>query len=99
MVGDASPISNHHLAMTTPPTIEQALRNYLLSEFLPDEDPAQLTDTTPLISAGILDSIATLKLVAFLEKNFAISMAAHETDAEHLDTIERIARLVRSKQG
>ena len=84
--------------MTTPPNIEQSLRQYILTEFLPGEDPAQLIDTTPLISAGILDSIATLKLVAFLEKTFSISMAAHETDAEHLDTIERIAQLVRSKQ-
>ncbi len=85
--------------MTTPLNIEQSLRDFLISEFLPDEDPSQLTDTTPLISAGILDSIATLKLVAFLEKTFSISMAAHETDAEHLDTIALIAQLVRSKKG
>lgn len=83
----------------TSPNIEQSIKEFILSEFLPGEDPAQLTDATPLISAGILDSIATLKLVDFLEKTFSISMAAHETDAEHLDTIERIARLVRSKQA
>jgi acyl carrier protein len=52
-----------------------------------------------LVSAGILDSIATLRLVEFLERTFSIEMAAHETDAEHLDTIERIASLVRTKGG
>jgi acyl carrier protein len=83
--------------MSTPPDIKTPLRNFLLTEFLPGEDPAQLTDTTPLISTGILDSIATLKLVAFLEKAFSISMAAHETDAEHLDNIDRIVGLVQSK--
>jgi acyl carrier protein len=81
------------------PNIEQSVKNYILSEFLPGEDPAQLTGSTPLITAGILDSIATLKLVSFLEETFSISLEPHEADAEHLDTIERIASLVRAKKG
>jgi acyl carrier protein len=85
--------------MSTPSDVEEALKKFILAEFLPGEDASQLTDVTPLISAGILDSIATLRLVEFLEKTFSIEMAAHETDAEHLDTIERIARLVRSKRA
>ena len=85
--------------MTNSTDIERSLKGFILSEFLPGEDPSQLTDATPLISAGILDSIATLRLVAYLEKTFSIEMSAHETDAEHLDTVERIARLVRSKGG
>ncbi len=85
--------------MSHTPEIEDAVRRFILSEFLAGEDPEQLTNETPLISNGILDSIATLRLVAFLEQTFGIEMAAHETDADHLDTIERIARLVRSKSG
>jgi acyl carrier protein len=85
--------------MTNSSNIESSIKQYILSEFLPGEDPAQLTDSTPLISAGILDSIATLKLVAYLENTFSITMAAHETDAEHLDTITLIAGLVRAKGG
>lgn len=77
--------------------IGQSIKSYILSEFLPDEDPAQLTDSTPLITTGILDSIATLKLVLFLEEQFSISIEAYEADSEHLDTIELIAKLVRSK--
>lgn len=84
--------------MSTPSNIEASIKTYILNEFLPGEDAAQLTHATPLISAGILDSIATLKLVSFLEETFSISLAAHETDAEHLDTIDLIAKLVRSKQ-
>lgn len=75
-------------------TIKQIIKNYILSEFLPGEDPAQLTDYTPLITSGILDSIATLKFVAFLEQYFSITINAYETDPEYLDTIERIAKLV-----
>jgi acyl carrier protein len=77
--------------------IEQSIKSFIMSEFLPEEDPAQLTESTPLISTGILDSIATLKLVIFLEEHFSIAIEAHEADPEHFETIDRIARLVRSK--
>lgn len=79
--------------------LEQIIKTHILDEFLPGEDPSQLTSSTPLISTGILDSLATLKIVAFLEERFSISIGAHEADSENLETIERIARLVASKTG
>ena len=50
--------------------IAKAVHGFILSEFLPGEDPAELTEGTPLITGGILDSITTLKLVVFLEERF-----------------------------
>ncbi len=41
----------------TLPEIETIVRDYILREFLPGEDPAELTEETPLITGGILDSI------------------------------------------
>jgi acyl carrier protein len=82
---------------TDPASLKPAIRSYLLREFLPGEDPANLADATPLMTTGILDSLATLKLIGFLEQQFGIAIEAHEADAEHLNTIEQIAQLVRSK--
>lgn len=76
---------------------KQIIKEYLLKEFLPGERPEALTDSTPLISGGILDSIATLKLVAFLEERFEIRLEAHEASVEHMNTLDQIAGLVRSK--
>ena len=78
--------------------IRQALRSYVLNEFLPGEDPAELTDQTPLITGGILDSISTLRLVNFLEDRFHITIEAYEAGVEHLDSIERITALIASKK-
>jgi acyl carrier protein len=78
--------------------IVDAVRTFILDEFLPGEDPSQLTETTPLISGGILDSLATIKLVTFLEERFKITIQAHEADADHMDTLADIAKLVASKQ-
>ena len=74
--------------------IQQAVRDYILREFLPGEDPSELTDQTPLITGGILDSIRTLKLVVFLEERFGIAIEAHEAGIDHLDTLAAIARLI-----
>ena len=52
---------------------------------------------TPLITGGVLDSIATLKLVLFSRSGIAIKLEAHEVDPEHLDTIADIARLIVDK--
>jgi len=79
--------------------IRQIVKNYLLMEFLPGEDPEALNGTTPLITGGILDSLATLKLVAFLEERFGVTIEAHEADVDHLDTIDAIAALVKEKRG
>ena len=67
--------------------VKQAIREYILEEFLPGENPEALTDSTPLITGGILDSLATIKLVAFLEERFHIQIQAHETMVDYLDTI------------
>jgi acyl carrier protein len=77
--------------------IKSTVKSYILKEFLPGEDPDELTDETPLITGGILDSLATLKLVAFLEEQYGIAVQAHETDVDHLDTVALIATLVASK--
>jgi acyl carrier protein len=74
------------------------IKNYILEEFLPGEDPTKLTPTTPLMSSGILDSIATLKLITFLEQEFDIHVKAHEADEEHLNTLNAICELVDSKR-
>jgi len=75
------------------------IKDFIIKEFLPGEDPSELTDTTPLITGGVLDSIATLKLVMFIEEQYGLTLQAHEVDAEHLDTISQIAQLIRSKKA
>ena len=77
--------------------VKQAIKEYILEEFLPGENPAELTDSTPLITGGILDSLGTIKLVVFLEERFQIQIQAHETMVDYLDTISDIAQLVSSK--
>ena len=75
----------------------QRIKNFIMEEFLPGESPDELTETTPLISGGILDSIATLKLVMFMEGEYGVSFEPHEVDKENLDNLASIVRLLESK--
>ena len=77
---------------------KQQIKDFLMAEFLPGESPDELTDTTPLISGGILDSIATLKLVMFIEETWGVSFAPHEVDKENLDTLSAVTRLLVAKK-
>jgi len=79
--------------------IRQVVSHYILTSFLPGEDPLDLTDSTPLITGGILDSIATLKLVVFLEDHFNVTVEAHEAGVENLDSIGQIATLIAHKKA
>ena len=79
--------------------IKGVIKDYILQEFLPGEDPSELTDETPLITGGILDSIATVKLVMFLEERFHVTLQAHETDPDYLNTIGDISKLIQSKKS
>ena len=75
------------------------IREFILREFLPGEDPGELNDETRLITGGILDSISTLKLVTFLEDHFEIRIEAYEAGVDCLDSIHQIAEFVASKKN
>jgi acyl carrier protein len=79
--------------------IVRDVKAYILETYLPDEDPEALTTTTPLITSGILNSLATLDLVAFLEARYELELEAADLDHEQLGTLENIARMVLAKQA
>jgi acyl carrier protein len=83
--------------MTDVTEISSVVHTYVLQEFLPGENPDNLTESTPLMTGGILDSITTLKLVDFLQEKYGIRIEAHEADVDHFDTIADIASLIHSK--
>ena len=78
--------------------IKEIVRDHIAVEFLHGEDADQIADDTRLISDGILDSLATLRLVAFIEERFNVKIEAHEVDVDHLETLDAIADMVIGKQ-
>ena len=77
-------------------TIKDQLRDYIIENFLPGEDPANLSDDLLLKGSGVLDSISTLKLVSFVEDRWSITVAPIEASTE-FDRIANIAALIDRK--
>ena len=75
--------------------ITPVVRDYITREYLEEGDGRTITETTPLISGGIVDSFSMVSLLRFLEKKFAIDIPDECATPEALDTVERIAGLVR----
>lgn len=78
-------------------SIKSALKEFILEEFLPGEDPAALEDDTPLITGGILDSIATIQFATFVEATFGVDLQAHELSADYIDTLSGMVQTIDAK--
>ena len=77
--------------------MKEEIRQFILSEFLPGEKASNLHDNTPLRTSGILNSLAVLRLVTFIEQRYHIEVEAHEASVENFDNINSIASFITSK--
>jgi acyl carrier protein len=80
-------------------SLEQELRDHIVSACLPGEDPESIGLDDDLVDSGILDSMAIMQLVAYLEKQFGITIPTEEIDPEHFATVTALAGLVKSRQA
>lgn len=73
------------------------LKQYIIQEFVPEGLAAEITDDMDLIQNGILDSLAVLKLVAFVEDSYDVALEPEEIDPENLKSIAAISALITEK--
>jgi acyl carrier protein len=74
--------------------IKQAVLDYIRKEYLEEDDDRELTETTPLISGGIVDSFSMVSLKRFLEKKYGIQIPDADASPETFDTARSIEELV-----
>lgn len=79
--------------------LKKSVRRYIADNFLQGEDVGNVTDDVRLVSDGILDSLASLKLVSYLEETFNVTIEAREVDVDHLDSLDSIANLIIAKRA
>ena len=72
--------------------VADRIRGFIREEVVLDAD-ASLADDAPLLE-GILDSLALMQLVAFLEEEFDTEIDDTDVTAENFKTIADIERLV-----
>jgi acyl carrier protein len=73
---------------------KQVVLDYIRREYLEDDDDRELTEETPLITGGIVDSFSMVSLKRFVEKKYGIQIPDAEATPQAFDTVNGIAALV-----
>ena len=79
--------------------MELVINAYISRELVTRPELLPLKNDTSLLESGILDSLALLSLLVFLEGEFGISVDDFEVIPENFNTIDAICAYVRSRQG
>ena len=74
--------------------MHDAIREYVVDEYLEDDDDREVENDSPLITGGIVDSFSMVSLKRFLERKYDISIPDGEASPEAFDSVNSIAVLV-----
>jgi clorobiocin biosynthesis protein CloN5 len=74
--------------------IESTLTEFIREEFLWAGDSAELTTSSPLLEWGILDSLRTTFLLAFIREKWGVNVSATDVDARNFRDIRSITAIV-----
>lgn len=75
--------------------ISQSLTNYLKSEL--NQKQVIVTAETPLIEAGLIDSLSIFQLILFMEVQFSIKIQPEDISVENFENINSLNVLVQSR--
>lgn len=84
--------------VTTMSKTKEVIRNYVVTNFLFGESDG-LEDDTSLLEQKIIDSTGILEMVAFLEKEFSVSIDDEELVPENLDSINNMYTYLTTKKA
>ena len=75
--------------------IKKMIIDYVKLEYLDEDSTEEVTETTPLISSGIVDSFSMVSLKTFLEKKFQIKIPDDKATPESFDSVNNIIKLLK----
>ncbi|WP_417473654.1 phosphopantetheine-binding protein [Luteimonas mephitis] len=69
---------------------KQAIKRFILDNFLFTDNVAAIADDASLIRSGVVDSMGILELIEYLEKTFRIHVTPEEMVPANFDSIDTI---------
>lgn len=79
--------------------MKEIVLEYIVDEYLDEDEEDEVSYDSPLISSGIVDSFSMVSLKRFLENRYKISLPDDEATPEAFDTVNSICKLVKKHQG
>jgi acyl carrier protein len=78
--------------------IERVVRSFIQENLLYGK-AVTFSDDDSFLGSGVMDSTAVLELVLFVEEQYGINVEDDELVPENLDSVNRVASYVRTKNG
>lgn len=78
--------------------IGQAIRDFILQNYLFTSDPTVLRDDESFLRRGIIDSTGVLEVIHFLDERFGIKVPDSEMVPENLDSVANLVAYVTRKR-
>jgi acyl carrier protein len=79
--------------------IEMEIRNFILENFLFDQNENALENDASFLDENIIDSTGILELVAFIEETYSIHVEDEELIPENLDSVNNVVSFIEKKLG
>jgi acyl carrier protein len=79
--------------------IQKRIREYIIDNFLVDEDEEAFGNEDSFLESGLIDSTGMLEVITYVEETFEVEVADEEMTPENLDSVDNISRLVAAKLG
>jgi acyl carrier protein len=78
--------------------IVNVVEQYIVDEIMVGNQNTKLDPDASLISSGIVDSLALLRLISFLEERFGVTVEDDEVVPDNFETLNVIKELIESKK-
>lgn len=75
------------------------IERFILDDLLQGGDRKSIEFDEPLISSGVIDSLAMLRLISFLEQELAVKIGDGEVVPENFETLRKIVEFVEQKRA
>lgn len=73
---------------------KETLRNFLHELLAEYGETSDFSDDTSLLISGMLDSLAVLRIVIFLEQEFGLDLSDQSFDQNDFDSVTSIMRII-----
>ena len=74
--------------------IREKVLEYVIDEYVDEDDDIEVEADTALISSGLVDSFSMVSLKAFLERTYDIKIPDEDASPEAFDTVNSIVGIV-----
>ena len=73
---------------------ESVIKDFLIGEFMPDVQVSELGNDYDLLTNGVVDSLGLLKVIAWIETEFEVTVDDAALDPDNFRTVEAIDAFV-----